>query len=271
MALLDHARRESHWIDNPEGAFTTTLTDLATDYRTPLDRVRESLGALVASGWLDASPDVAVVDDEDDVTFRVAKYLSFNYPQGSDADRKAHQRLREADNARDEAIGKTCDEQGNVTPCHDPSGGSLEREEEREEEKTNMSNNATQLSDRAEQIQNVFEYWTRTELETGGLGSTGKGRRPKLTKERRAKINARLGEGYSAADLKMAIAFYCRDPHHLGETNGTRYTDLTTTLKNGSKVEAGIAGYEARKSGGGLSAAAAAMLREMGHTEAGAA
>jgi hypothetical protein len=262
MAMLDHARRESHWIDNPQGAFTTTLDDLATDYCTPIARVREAMGALVAAGWLSVSPDVASAGDDDDLTVRVDKYLEFNYPQGSDADRKAAQRLRMADKERDEALGKTGDVQEVVTGGHETSVGSLEeRREEREKgiDPTDLVGNqptTKEPSQRELDIQNVYEYWIRTERETGGIGSTGKGRQPgaRPTRDRRTKINARLAEGYTPADLKQAIAFYCRDPHHLGDNpQSVRYTDLTTTLKSASKVDAGIAGYAKRADTSGAS------------------
>jgi len=136
----------------------------------------------------------------------------------------------------------------NVTP---EKGSVTTHDTTRQDEEEHTSNNAksidrTAASKRAAEIENVYDYWCKVERETGGIGSTGKGRPPKLTKERRAKINARLDEGYSPADLKMAIAFYSRDPHHIGGTNGVRYTDLMTTLKNGAKVEAGVAGYESK-------------------------
>jgi len=153
IAMLDHARSASHYSDNPEGVFSTTIEDLAIDYSTPAARVREALGALVATGWLKTNGDVAVVSDDADLSIRVVRYLAFNDPQGSDADRKAAQRDRESVAANAvtfrallesdidaSLIAESANLQATVTDSHKPAEMSLEekREEEKREEKTSI-------------------------------------------------------------------------------------------------------------------------------------
>lgn len=125
------------------------------------------------------------------------------------------------------------------------------------------------LSVGTDEVRKVFDYWLRVEAETGGFGSPERGgRTPKLTADRAAKIRARLNEGFPVADLQRAIAFYAKDPHHSGDNDrGRRFTDLTTTLKSGSKVEQGIEGYEERRRGGSSPAKSAGQdpLAAMGY------
>lgn len=55
---------------------------------------------------------------------------------------------------------------------------------------------------------------------------------------RRSKVMARLREGYTVAQLKLAILGCGASAHHMGE-NGqkTRYDDLTLICRDGAKVE----------------------------------
>lgn len=81
----------------------------------------------------------------------------------------------------------------------------------------------------------VFDHWAQVEAATGGF------QRPKRTAGRMTKIKARLREGYTAETLCTVIDAYARDPFHLGQNpQRRRYTDLTTTMRNGAKVEQGM-------------------------------
>lgn len=85
----------------------------------------------------------------------------------------------------------------------------------------------------------VFEHWRSVEVDTGGIGATG--RTPTFTGDRRAKVVARLKEGFTVEQLCQAVDGFARDPFHLGVNDQRRrYTDLTTTMKGGAKVDAGI-------------------------------
>lgn len=77
-------------------------------------------------------------------------------------------------------------------------------------------------------IGRVFAHWRRVVNRPAA----------KLTQERRAKIVARLREGYTEADLVAAIDGCAASPFHRGENeSGSRYDDLTLIFRNGSKLE----------------------------------
>lgn len=62
--------------------------------------------------------------------------------------------------------------------------------------------------------------------------------RAKLTKGRRTKITARLGEGYTAEQIKQAIDGCKASKYHMGRNDdGTIYDDLTLICRNGEKLE----------------------------------
>lgn len=66
----------------------------------------------------------------------------------------------------------------------------------------------------------------------------------KATPERKAKIRARLRDGYSEATLKRAIRGCARSDFHTGKNeDGRTYSELTLILRNGSKVEQFV-GYD---------------------------
>lgn len=84
-------------------------------------------------------------------------------------------------------------------------------------------------------VEAVYEHWRTRQKDTGGLVAR------KLTPDRRAKIVARLRDGYTVQQLCDSIDGFLADPWHLGQNNRqTRYTDLTTLFKNAAKVDAGI-------------------------------
>jgi len=75
----------------------------------------------------------------------------------------------------------------------------------------------------------VFDYWQRV------MGKP----QAKPTKDRLAKIRARLNEGYSVGDIKRAIDGCAQSGYHRGENDsGTEYNDLTLICRTGAKLEA---------------------------------
>lgn len=92
------------------------------------------------------------------------------------------------------------------------------------------------------QTNEVFDHWKHVEAATGGMTQ------PTLTTNRRAKIAARLADGYTVEQLKQCVEGFCYDPFHSGQNNrNTRYTDLTTIFRNAEKVDAGIQKYAQTK------------------------
>lgn len=80
-----------------------------------------------------------------------------------------------------------------------------------------------------EAVQEVFSYWCQV---------MGKNSLTKLTKDRKAKIEARLKEGYNVDHIKQAIDGCASSPHHMGQNDaGTVYDDLTLICRTGSKLE----------------------------------
>jgi hypothetical protein len=74
----------------------------------------------------------------------------------------------------------------------------------------------------------VFGYWQRTLSKS----------KAKFTPERRAKVRARLREGYTVEQIKRAIDGVASSPFHRGEnTHHREYTDLTLICQTGSKLE----------------------------------
>jgi hypothetical protein len=62
--------------------------------------------------------------------------------------------------------------------------------------------------------------------------------RTKLTKDRRRKIEQRLGEGFSIQDLTAAVQGVALSPFHMGENDRRqKYDDIVTVLRDGSQVE----------------------------------
>lgn len=74
----------------------------------------------------------------------------------------------------------------------------------------------------------IFDHWAQ---------AMGK-KRAKLTPERRKKITARLKDGYTEGDIRLAIDNCARSEFHLGKNDaGREYNDLTLICRNGSKLE----------------------------------
>lgn len=78
----------------------------------------------------------------------------------------------------------------------------------------------------------VFEHWQRVMAHPTA----------KFTKERRAKVKARLSEGYTVEQLKAAVDGCRASPHHRGQNDaGAVYDDLELICRNGGKVESFVA------------------------------
>lgn len=89
---------------------------------------------------------------------------------------------------------------------------------------------------RSDAVQEVFEHW---------IAATKRDpKRTKLTTDRRRKVNARLGEGYTVDDLKAAVDGNMLSDFHV--ENG--YTDLVHALKSGANVDKFSADARERRS-----------------------
>lgn len=74
----------------------------------------------------------------------------------------------------------------------------------------------------------VFAYWQKR------MGHP----QSKATKERRAKVIARLRDKYSVTQIKLAISGCAASPFHMGENDQrTRYDDLTLICRSATKLE----------------------------------
>jgi hypothetical protein len=88
-------------------------------------------------------------------------------------------------------------------------------------------------------VQQPVEAPTGQEVELFRYWQTAMGKpQAKLTPERRAKLRARLKEGYTPEQIRLAIDNVAGSSYHRGEnTNGQEYADLTLICRNGSKLE----------------------------------
>ena len=89
--------------------------------------------------------------------------------------------------------------------------------------------NNKHISAKADEVEQVFNHWVRV------MGKTGQA---KLTTKRKSCIEARLKEGYSTDDIKLAINGCAGSSYHMGQNdNGTIYDDLTLICRSGDKLE----------------------------------
>lgn len=91
----------------------------------------------------------------------------------------------------------------------------------------------------------VFAHWSRVVWANATIA-------PKATKDRLARIKARLSEGYTVAELCLALDGVRHDPWLMGTAPGARpggYRDIETVLRDGAQVErlAGLARANAPK------------------------
>lgn len=75
----------------------------------------------------------------------------------------------------------------------------------------------------------VFDYW---------VWRMGKGSQTRFTKDRKQKVEARLREGYTPDELKLAIDGCASSDFHMGANDeGKKHNDLELICRKGSKVE----------------------------------
>ena len=79
-------------------------------------------------------------------------------------------------------------------------------------------------------VRAVFEAWT-------ALFDHPKA---KFDRKRRACIERALRD-YTVEELGQALDGYTRSPHHMGQTNGTRYDSITLLLRDPEHIERGLA------------------------------
>lgn len=80
----------------------------------------------------------------------------------------------------------------------------------------------------AGEIQEIFNYWVKVMNKP----------KAKLIGARVTKIRARLKEGYTVDEIKLAIDGCANSPHHMGQNDtSTVYDDLTLICRSGDKVE----------------------------------
>lgn len=79
-----------------------------------------------------------------------------------------------------------------------------------------------------EYVQQIFEFWQVTLNHPHS----------KLTNDRKARIKARIKEGYTVEQIKTAINGCKSSPYHMGENDhGKVYDDIELICRNGSKLE----------------------------------
>lgn len=82
----------------------------------------------------------------------------------------------------------------------------------------------------SEACKEVFSHWLLV------MGKSEKACR--LNPKRKAKIVARLNDGYSVGDIKSAIDGCARSRYHMGDNpNGTVYNSIELILRDGDKLE----------------------------------
>jgi len=117
-----------------------------------------------------------------------------------------------------------------------------EEEQSREEENTDPGSDAAppEPVSVAPEIRSVFEHWCAV---------FAKPPNTKLTKDRAAKVRARLRDGYTADALKQAIDGCSKSDWHLGANDRqTPFTDLVTICKSPAAVDS----HSARLTGSGV-------------------
>lgn len=204
----------------PSGTFSAALID-GLESELGWTGSRGSLAAaLEKTGWLDREgSDVFVHDWPDLQGFHVKKARK-------DADKKRKRRHRAS--ARTER-GQNALSATVVVRTAPPTDGRDGRNETDATNETNGTLPGVPLASADELEQQVFEHW-RTVM--------GKTAAALFTKERRAKVRARLAEGRSVADLKLAIDGCSKTPHNIGQNDtGERWDDLELICRNGANVE----------------------------------
>jgi hypothetical protein len=204
--------------------------------------------------WLEKEGLVARVEDEDHIVFRLPLATL-----GSSAQKKADpkptpsrptQHDRQADPEPDPAeAAQQSESQGKPDPQHehkpDPNTtpGETQKADPHPESGT-PGKTATPTSPEAPagasvtphpatsqqgEAKEVFDYWVQR---------MGKGPQTRFTKDRKQKVEARLREGYTPDELKLAIDGCAGSAFHMGDNeDGKKHNDLELICRKGSKVE----------------------------------
>lgn len=224
--LIARSYAESHYQDNPHGAISCTMQDLAEELSDSHDR-SEMWQALIDAKLVTVKGGDWKTDAEADVEILLNDFNEWQHPKGSAARRKAEQRISEKSRVL----------QGSVTTCHGLSQSVTQTETETETEteiekeikKEELLSESTPTHD---DIQTVFEHWVTTTW-------TGKGVRPKLSPKRRQRIKSRLKD-WSVQQLQDAISGYAADPFYSGEKDGKPKLELVNRLASTEEVERGL-------------------------------
>lgn len=124
------------------------------------------------------------------------------------------------------------------TQCDSDANGMLNTKHKTLNTKQETLNNKKKLKQDANVLNNriiddVFEFWLTTFSKMGSA---------KLTVGRKKNILARIKEGYSLDDMKLAITGCSKSEYHMGQNdNGKIYDSLELILRNGEKLENFIA------------------------------
>lgn len=104
------------------------------------------------------------------------------------------------------------------------------KKEKNEQEGKEISNLPAKAgASSSSEVKEIFDYWIQV------MGKDGKS---KLTKEREGAVKARLKDGYTVDQIKLAIYGCSVTPHNMGQNdNGKPYNDLELICRKGSNVE----------------------------------
>jgi len=84
----------------------------------------------------------------------------------------------------------------------------------------------------SQDIQEIFDYWVKVMNKP----------KAKLIPARTTKIKARLKEGYTVDEVKLAVDGCAKSPHNMGDNDRcTVYDDIELICRNGVKLERFIA------------------------------
>lgn len=118
-------------------------------------------------------------------------------------------------------------EEGNVT-CNDTATDGNAVDKEKEEEKEKKKEKTSSFSS---QVTEIWDHYIQT---FDGFFPRG----ISLTEKRRSHIEARLKQGISVDDIKLAISNIRQSPFHCGENpSGKFYADITFVCRSKDKVE----------------------------------
>ena len=133
----------------------------------------------------------------------------------------AHRERKKAESVTDVTVTQECN------GCNDDSTGRDSTGQDKEEESPNgdLSTSGPKVDD----VRHIFDHW---------CSAMGKRKSAKMTSDRRTKIQARLRDGYSVADLEQAITNAAADSWTMGDNDRHKaFNDITTLFKGGASVD----------------------------------